>query len=304
MQLKKILLATDFSDSANVAFDEALFWARSFNAELHLLHVLVLYGDAPGREDDDLSDTYQRLTAAANEEMRGSVAVRSTEGLTIVESQQQDASAGPAILRYARNQGADLIVVGSHGRRGWRRFLVGSVAEEVVRSADCPVLVVHGEESRPNRRLDRILVPFDFSADAQKSLKTATQLAAKFGSHLDLVHVMAEAITTGGQGIPAPGLPADSRVMVDLRAETEELLRRRAAEASTPEHPVEPHLLTGHAPSRIVELAQELSADLILLASHGLTGISRALLGSVSERVVRTATCCPVLVLRRPAGDD
>ncbi len=303
MQPKKILLATDFSKFANVALDEALFWAHSFGAELHLLHVVVLYGDSPAHDAADLSATYERLTLAASEQLRGSVAERGTEGLTIIEGQRRDFSAAPAILRYAQENEVDLIVIGSHGRRGWRRFLLGSVAEEVLRSADCPVLVAHGEEGESDRRLDRILVPFDFSADATESLETAKGLATKFGSHLDLVHVMAAPITSGGGGIPVPGLPLSSPAYVDLRAQTEELLRSRVAEAETADLHIEPHLLTGHAPTRIVDLADRLSADLILIGSHGLSGLHRALLGSVSERVARAAACS-VLVLRRPAGDD
>ncbi len=305
MRPKNILLATDFSKFADSALDEALFWAHQFSAQLHLLHVVVLFGDSPAHDAAELSATYERLSAEASDRLRGSVAERGTQGLTIIEGQRRDFTAAPAILRYARENEVDLIVVGSHGRRGWRRFLLGSVAEEVMRSAECPVLVVHGQEAVEERSLDRILVPFDFSSDAIQSLETAKELASQFGSHIDLVHVMASPITTGGTAIPVPGLPLSSPAYVDLRAQTEELLRSRVEEAETARLHIEPHLLTGHPANTIVDLARKLSTDLILIASHGLSGLQRALLGSVSERVARSAGCS-VLVLRRPAehADD
>ncbi len=143
MQLKKILMPTDFSACANAALAHAVDLAEQFDAELHLLHVVVLHQDdphSPGHSFPGLEELHQRMEEAASSEMKRSVDERRAAGLKIVEAQTRHIAAAPAILDYAAREDVDLIVLGTHGRRGLRRFLLGSVTEEVVRSASCPVL--------------------------------------------------------------------------------------------------------------------------------------------------------------------
>lgn len=120
--VQHILVATDFSDSADAALDVAIQYAWSFRARLHLVHVFAA---------GELDVTQLLADAAARAEPEVSVSVAGTAGDPAQE-----------ILRYASRQPVDLIVVGTHGRTGVSRLLLGSVAERVVRGAGCPVLVV------------------------------------------------------------------------------------------------------------------------------------------------------------------
>jgi nucleotide-binding universal stress UspA family protein len=139
--LKTILVATDFSDSAEAALERACALATAFNASLHLLHVVTeplneaWSGFVPPK---CFMDTVERLQGEARQRLEQlappgtDVTVATTWG-----------NASDQVLKYARTHDADLIVCGTHGRRGWDRIAMGSVAERVVRLASCPVLTVH-----------------------------------------------------------------------------------------------------------------------------------------------------------------
>ena len=125
--------------------------AKQFDAELHLLHVVVLHQDDPhslGQAFPGLEELHQRMEEAAASEMKRSIDGPRDAGLRVVEAQKRHVAAAPAILEYAEREDVDLIVLGTHGRRGLRRFLLGSVAEEVVRSAHCPVLTYREGKER------------------------------------------------------------------------------------------------------------------------------------------------------------
>ena len=151
MQLEKILMPTDFSACANSALAHAVDLAEHFDAELHLLHVVVLHQEdpySPGQAFPGLEELHLRMEEAASHEMQLSIDAPRAAGLRVVETQARHVAAAPAILDYADRENVDLIVLGTHGRRGLRRFLLGSVAEEVVRSARCPVLTYRESKER------------------------------------------------------------------------------------------------------------------------------------------------------------
>lgn len=141
----------------------------------------------------------------------------------------------------------------------------------------------------------RILVPLDFSAPSLRTLRLAGEWAARFGAEICLLHVV-ESINTiglfGAEPIAALPPPVDYRAQV--RAELERLARAEFPDATA----VSVHLRDGSAFDQIASAARELEADLIIIATHGRTGLTHALLGSMAERVVRHAPC-PVLTLRR-----
>lgn len=295
MNVDKILMPTDFSDCANAALGHAIFLAQQLDAEIHLLHVVLVHAEDPhavGHEFPATDEIFSRLDEIAQSELQRTLGMPPDGALTIHKAQRRAIAAAPAIVQYAADEGIDLIVLGTHGRRGLRRFLLGSVTEEVVRTAACPVLTVHDdEESQRMQRIDRIVVPFDFSHDSQAALETAKVLAKIYGSSIDLVHVVAPPMAPGvGAPVPAP-------YHVDLSDEVEKALDRHLTQSASDDIAIETHVLYGHAPSQITDYAEQSGANLIVIGSHGLTGMSRFLLGSVSERVVRGAHC-PVLVLR------
>jgi nucleotide-binding universal stress UspA family protein len=149
MTLKTILVATDFSDSAQAALEHGRGLAAAFNASLHLLHVVteplqeVWAGYAPGAALVDILEDQQAhaRTCLARLVPEGDVAT----GSVTVATAWGDPS--DEICKYARDHGIDLVVCGTHGHRGWNRLLMGSVAESVVRLAPCPVFTVHAADA-------------------------------------------------------------------------------------------------------------------------------------------------------------
>jgi universal stress protein A len=149
-------------------------------------------------------------------------------------------------------------------------------------------------------RISRILVPTDFHAPSDAALDYARALAGEFGASIDLVHVFDDPFTSGafiGDGTVM--MPVDLQESL-LNSAREQLEQRHAGHATTlPGSSTE--LLMGAPAKRIVERAKETQADIIVMGTQGRSGLGHLLLGSVAERVVRTATC-PVLTWRGPAS--
>jgi nucleotide-binding universal stress UspA family protein len=143
--LKHVLVAVDFSECSEAAVIEARAFADRFDATLHVLHVVteplrqIWATYAPGA---DFLDTVQRLEGEACKEIeRLSPLADLPPGRLVVATAWGDAS--EQILKYAATHRVDLVVCGTHGRHGWDRVIMGSVAERLVRLAPCPVLTVH-----------------------------------------------------------------------------------------------------------------------------------------------------------------
>ena len=177
---------------------------------------------------------------------------------------------------------ADLIVVASHGTSGIDRWLLGSVATKVVRASETPVLVVNARdnETPPPVRMERILVTLDESERAETALTEAAKLARAFGSTLILYEGIVNVWKTSG-----PDTWAGDRAAEYLRSKAEQY-----SDVQT-----EQVVHTSTIGPEIVAQAEALEADMVVMCSHGRSGLSRWVLGSVTESVVQRAEC-PVLV--------
>jgi len=143
--LKRILVPVDFSDCSYKALHYGVQFARQFNAELMLLHVIVLIPPSSPMvmlESEQLSAGYREESAKRLSELRREI----TEGLAVKAVTRDGAAAHQGILDAARETNCDLIVIGNHGRTGLSRMLLGGTAERVVRHAPCPVLVIRERE--------------------------------------------------------------------------------------------------------------------------------------------------------------
>ena len=294
IRLRRILFPTDFSASAERALDMALLLAQEFAAELHMLHAVVLHEDDPHDPAHHFPDTaviHERLEKLADSAMsdlldRG----RETE-IRIQRVKSRGIAAAPTILDYAGEWDADLIVMGTQGRRGASHLFLGSVAEEVVSHASCPVLTVRGgETAEALGSLDRILVPVDFSEHSRSSLRAAAELARRCGAELQALHVVEEVIH-----------PSYFDQTIDVSREL--VLRATAAldelvEEVVGEVRVERRVVRGQrAVPEIVSFAEEKGSDLIVTSTHGLGGLEQFLFGSTAKRVVQLSPV-PVLVLK------
>jgi nucleotide-binding universal stress UspA family protein len=301
MKLDRILMPTDFSEASHAALDYALFLAEQHGAALDLLHVVVLHGSEPydvAAQFPDADEVARRLQEIASSTMQELLAARRTDHLEIREVHRRAITAAPAILDYAADEDVDLIVLGTHGRRGVRRFLLGSVAEEVVRLAPCPVLTIPGKTRPELRPIARIVAPVDYSEPSKSALAAAKELAETYGGLVCAVHVL-EPIPEYHPFTIGAGVPVDYRRLTEQAKET---LGRLVEEVGGPRVEVETEVLLGSPGPRITEYAEQVEADLIVVATHGHTGLSRLFLGSVAEKVVRLAGC-PVLVLRNPSNE-
>ncbi len=258
--------------------------ARRLEAELTLVRV---YGPGLADEASVLSATriIEQNRRLADKAMQVLVAQLRAPDVRTVLQLGHDVSG--TICDIAREQGADLIVTGTLGRTGVSRFFLGSVAENVMRRAHCPVWVERPSEPSV-RDVERMVVCTDLSPLSEAGIALAASLATELGSAVEIVYALEP---------PYRGLS------IDARREATEALRQRLSELATTHFEGTAPRVTIVEGANVVDgitaHASRTSPDLLVLATHGRTGLSRAFMGSVAERVARFAPCS-VLVARSP----
>ena len=202
-----------------------------------------------------------------------------------------DRTVSATILSYVDDYDIDVLVLGTHGRTGLDRFLLGNVAEAVLRDAPVPVLTVH-EKTDVDRSFERVLIPTDGSESAFAALDDAVTFAEATGARLHVVHATAESQigeNTVTYDISDPDV-ATGIEEIDDTIERMESTQLDEVDVTTP---------SGRPDQAILAVASEANADCIVMGTHGRTGVRRYLLGSTTERVVRFAGV-PVLAIRAP----
>ena len=300
---KHILLTTDLSPNAEAAVPFAVALAKQSGGTIHLFHAFenemreaLMSGNLFGasawltavhkQREEKLTEFAMNLSAKT--------------GLEITHTCVHGHPANEAIT-FARKVNADLIVLSTHGRTGIQHLILGSVAEKVVRLSPVPVLTVRPGEIVPDE-FKTILVPTDFSANADAALPFAVKLAKQHGAKLILAHVVENSTyysdTTWSEGIG----PDVEQWMESIKAQGEKKLAEAAALlASKSEVPVTAVLKCGRAHEEICAIAKEHKADIMVLSTHGYTGFSHLAYGSVAERVLRS--CSVPMVSIRPTDN-
>ncbi|WP_440763626.1 universal stress protein [Natronorubrum sp. DTA7] len=269
---ERILVPTDGSGPANAALEYAGEIAAVEQVTVHILYVID--PDETEEMDDPL---------AGSRDWAGET------GSPIIE-EIETGEPRDTILEAAVEHDVDAIVMGTRGRRGVGRLLLGSVTESIVRDADVPVLVVRGApEVRRPYPIETIVVPTDGSAHAEVALERALTVAAH---HDATVHLLSIVDVT----------PAGIEDQNDLRLDRLERYARRVVEEGVERAAnlgVETEVMVtyGSTHRKIRTYADDVDADLLVMGTHGRSGLDRLLLGSVTERVLRTATT-PVLTVR------
>jgi nucleotide-binding universal stress UspA family protein len=301
LQVKNILVPSDFSLASDDALTSACHWARKFDARIHVFHALQslrpdLYPASLAAADPGWIPMTLRESASKELETRRRLAT--SQGVAVTCATGDGLSPAATVLGYVESHDIDLIVMSTHGRRGVPRMLLGSVAEEVVHCSNRPVLTtVPGTGTRSLRPLqpERILVAVDLSEHSRMPVVHAKHLAAAFGAKLQMLHVLVQTpLPACYDGTGVPSLMFDSPL---LEKQALSALENLYDEADGPGGPVELYLARGQAVEQILRFAAAHSSDLLVLASHGLTGLPHLLMGSVAERVLRRATC-PVLTVK------
>jgi nucleotide-binding universal stress UspA family protein len=285
-----ILHPTDFSDSARTALRLAQRLARDHGARLIVLHVA-----APPVTYGEMGVTFPLPEVREGLIERQRIQLEELVAGTCAECRAFEGVASHEIERIAREEPCDLIVMGTHGRGGVARALLGSVAVDVMRHAPCPVLVVKGHAAQERAGEDAsaagpgaddrplfpvILHPTDFSECSRHAFDHACALARR-GGRLIVQHVV-EAVHIVSEGYE------------DALNE-----RLRKLQPGDPQIQVDYRLCAGESAEEILREAAASSCDLIVLGTHGRTGLSRLIMGSVAEAVLRRADC-PVLAVKAP----
>jgi len=292
---RTILFAADFSQNSREAFSAACSLAREDKTRLFVLSVAET--DWVAEEPVFLGQSSVQFHNEGHDEHRLEMLKQKLRdeyapGHPInVEYHAREGDICDEILAMAREIGADLIVMGTHGRTGMSWLLSGSIATAVLRRAPCPVLALKSSEAVHKLGEARVILhPTDFSENSRTALKVARSLARDLGARLLILHVTPPAIlmdgTVAGEIDPSA-----------YRASLEEL--RSRLDGPDLKYPVETRLILGLDREEILRTAQEVGCDLIVMGTHGRTGLGRLLMGSVAEAVMPRASC-PVMIVKAP----
>lgn len=286
LHLRRVLFPTDLSEGAARAFPQAVALAHDHDADLHILNVI-----SPGCTTETAfpvsRPTLNDWLGTSSKSKKPDLDV-----LTIIQNQLEGDAPPEEITGYVDEQEIDLIVMGTHGRRGVQRMLLGSVTEEVVRKANCPVLTVRTDvEETFAQTIRQILVPVDFSEASMLAVRHAAELTQTYGARLDLLHVIEQVVYPSAYGVDPAYLPTQK-----VRARVENILGKVARKTAGSEN-VQVSANVGYAPTAILDYIEDHDVDLVVTATHGRTGLDRILLGSVAERVIRRSPK-PVFVVK------
>lgn len=310
MNIKRILVPVDGSEGGQAALDHAIGLLDGHAAELLVtlaIEPIPLRLGAqvtlPGENVRMLADEQRLIAEDRLAQLEGELRERGLAVRTLIGT----GAANDVILGAARKHTADMIVMATHARTGIAHALLGSIAEKVIRGAACPVLTVRRKPRRRSRReetamkIARILVPVDFSRHSLKALAWAIDFAEPFGAAIDLVHVVEPIAYATPADLYAGMATQLGNLLAEQRRSARQQLDELAAKYAKRGVSLRIHLRDGIAYREIVDAAKQLNADLVVQATHGRTGLSHVLLGSVAERVVRTSEC-PVLTIRTTAA--
>lgn len=318
--LSSLMVPLDGSALARHGLPLAVDVARRTGARLHLVqvHEASSPGPPPTRpaepvlaEDRDARRVDTRDRGERDTEDRA----REDAELTLLAdrfSSEEDFGVTTALLdgpvtaalaAYAAEEGIDMVVMTTHGRSGLRRVLLGSVADELIRSTTLPVILVRPEEGpstegewpteeeRPPGAVRHFLVPLDGSTVAEGVLRPVCELARALDAHMTLTNVVSIESAFGPRPVQLLRHRSERRW---ARAYLDAVAKRIGS--SVPR--VTTHVTLGRAPApTIAEIADELDADLIALATRGLRGVRRAVQGSVAEQLLHHGRR-PLMVVR------
>jgi nucleotide-binding universal stress UspA family protein len=300
--IARILCPIDFSDFSRRALDYAVALARWYRASLTALYVhqppLPTFGPLASLapvEPIPLSpidlDLVRRYIAAFIPH----------HGPTAVAIEPRAAEGDPAREILAEAQSADLIVMGTHGRSGFERFVLGSVAERVLRKAPCSVLTIplaaRDAVGSVPVVFQRIVAAVDFSEISMDALRQAASIAVETDAHLTVLHVIQ---VPEHLALWVDRVDGISHVRAWVDAAQAHL--RAAVSPETREYAhVQQRVETGTAYREILRVVDEQQADLVVLGAHGHGVVEEMFVGSTAQHVARRASC-PVLIVRQRTG--
>jgi nucleotide-binding universal stress UspA family protein len=293
--IRTILFAADFSENSKEAFSVACSLAKDDKTRLHVLSVAgpdwvaedpVFLGQSSSQFYKQPPDEHRLMLL--KERLREEYA---PDHPIDVEYHAVAGDVSEQVVTTAREIGADLIVIGTHGRTAVSWLISGSVATAVLRRAHCPVLALRTLAHTRKGNVPRVIVhPTDFSENSRAALEVARLLARDHGARLVIIHVTEPAIMTDGTVLGEVDPAAYRASLDDLRAELD---------GPDLKYPIETRLILGYPRYEILSTAEEIGCDMIVMGTHGRSALGRVLFGSVAESVLSRAVC-PVMVVKHP----
>jgi nucleotide-binding universal stress UspA family protein len=290
MVFKKILWPTDFSQASLKVLPYLELFKEKLDIEVQVVHILRDLADyyAPFLSDPVF---YLRLdektTKDAKESLKKTVDTLKNMGIR-VKGTLIRGTPYIEIVRFAEKEDMDLIVMGSKGLTGFEHLLLGSVAEKVTRKSSIPVLTVREEVKKVE--VKRILFPTDLSETSYVAFDLALSLAELFDSEIHMLHVLE---LLSGEKMKAEALLEDTQ-FEDMAVSIKRVMKEEKRIS------ILKHVIRGFdAGYSIPEFADEIDADIIVMATHGRSGLSHVLLGSVTEKVMKLSSK-PLLTIKPP----
>jgi nucleotide-binding universal stress UspA family protein len=294
MKIQNILVPLDFSEFSIMALEYAINLAEKYSSQITLMHAVVLFQDDINEEER--LQMYEDMIRKREENIRKYIINSQNNiekrGITVKSEIIRGISAADTILEFIDKLPTDIVIMGTHGKSGLKHLFQGSVAEKVVRLSPVPVLTVH--RSTQNFRIKRLLVPIDFSLHSKKAIDYAVSLADTFKAYIDFVHVIEQEIHPS---FYASGIYSISQIDKDLKNRVIENMKAFVEDQLNPNIKTDYIVCEGKSHKEIINLSKEEKTDLIVIATHGLTGLDYILLGSTTEKVVRWANS-PVLTIK------
>lgn len=294
VQFNKILCATDFSDFSNQTVSYGVALAKEFGASLIVCHVIdlssvAIYGefqlDPVGQQNRIMEDANAQLEA-----LTGDQPVAWEPLITV-------GKAADEISRAVEEKSIDLVIAATRGRSGFKRLILGSVTETLMRTLTCPLLVVHSPEhefvNSPEQeiRLQKILVGCDFSSDSGLAFEHGLSLAQEFQAELHLAHVIEPPVQPN---LLIEETYVSGEIQEDyhnqLIQKLKDMVPGEAANWCTPQTSI----MEGQPYEELVKYADTRDIDMIVLGVRGHGLVKTLFLGSTTDRVIRNSPC-PVL---------
>ena len=293
LEIKLILCPVDFSEFSVRAYDHALSLAEHYRAKLVAMHIVELarypFADYVA-STGDYGDFCRALGEGGKEQLRQFVKNHARKEIQ-PELVVHEGAAPDCILSLAKEQRVDLIVMGTHGRRGYDRLVLGSVTNRVMRRTPCPVVAVckppHESVTADKERgyvhhLSRILFCTDFSENSERALDYAISVTGEYDAELTLLHVM--------EDVPSAAKAEES--LATATRQLDKLVRPERSKAIKTKTKVR----IGKPYQQIVQLAEEIQADLVVMGVRGRGALDVAVFGSTTYRVLQLGPC-PVMAV-------
>ncbi|MFA6053955.1 MAG: universal stress protein [Thermodesulfovibrionales bacterium] len=285
---KNIVIAYDDSEFSKAALMESSCWIKRHGGKAILVHSIFFDEEEFAVSLNQRSKRFElgeKICYQVREHVSTEFGLNGSLESIVCEGEPHD-----VLMNVAAARNADLIAIGTHGRKGLKKLFLGSVTGRVLSSSPCDVLVVKNKLGKCTGNFESVLLSFDGSEFSRKALVRACELAKLEGSRITAVYVipryeeMIEFFAT-------------SLIHENLQHDAENIMEKAKTIAREHDVVINTEVASGDEAEEIVATAKRLNSDLIIRVTHGWSGINRAIMGSIAERVFINAPC-PVLVVK------